>query len=63
MKAAVKSFCHALSCFVGHPVSPVLREDAMAEYLTVAQDLETYGITYFQVGNIRFLVGYQDISR
>jgi len=35
----------------------------MAEYLTVAQDLETYGITYFQVGNIRFLVGYQDISR
>ncbi|XP_023343744.1 moesin/ezrin/radixin homolog 1 isoform X2 [Eurytemora carolleeae] len=27
------------------------KEDAMAEYLTVAQDLETYGITYFQVKN------------
>lgn len=35
------------------PVSPVdsCREDAMLEYLKIAQDLEMYGVNYFDIKN------------
>lgn len=29
----------------------VLREDAMLEYLKIAQDLEMYGVNYFDIKN------------
>ena len=41
-----------LSCGTSHPVgwSPC-REDAMLEYLKIAQDLEMYGVNYFDIKN------------
>lgn len=30
-----------------------LREDAMMEYLKIAQDLEMYGVNYFEIKNKR----------
>ena len=29
----------------------MLREDAMMEYLKIAQDLEMYGVNYFEIKN------------
>ena len=29
----------------------VVREDAMTEYLKIAQDLEMYGVSYFEIKN------------
>jgi radixin len=29
----------------------MLREEAMMEYLKIAQDLEMYGVTYFEIKN------------
>mgnify|MGYP000556071837 CR=1 FL=1 len=31
--------------------SVVFREDAMMEYLKIAQDLEMYGVNYFEIKN------------
>ena len=42
----------ALSCGLSHSGSLVLcREDAMLEYLKIAQDLEMYGVNYFDIKN------------
>lgn len=32
-------------------MSPHHREDAMVEYLKIAQDLEMYGVNYFNIKN------------
>lgn len=39
--------------FVGraHFTSVFFREDAMMEYLKIAQDLEMYGVNYFEIKN------------
>lgn len=38
-----------------HVISPfffvICREDAMLEYLKIAQDLEMYGVNYFEIKN------------
>lgn len=34
-----------------HTHPPTLREDAMLEYLKIAQDLEMYGVNYFSIKN------------
>lgn len=38
-------------CPVVHYVSLHDREDAMVEYLKIAQDLEMYGVNYFNIKN------------
>lgn len=38
----VHSFCTHMQC---------TREDAMVEYLKIAQDLEMYGVNYFSIKN------------
>lgn len=37
-------FCSSLNCFTH-------REDAMVEYLKISQDLEMYGVNYFNIKN------------
>lgn len=34
-----------------HEHRGILREDAMMEYLKIAQDLEMYGVNYFEICN------------
>lgn len=36
---------------VAHIITPHIREDAMVEYLKIAQDLEMYGVNYFNIKN------------
>lgn len=52
--------CFFFSVSVHHPQPPtpihkcpflVPREDAMLEYLKIAQDLEMYGVNYFDIKN------------
>uniref|UniRef100_A0A8C6THC5 FERM domain-containing protein n=1 Tax=Neogobius melanostomus TaxID=47308 RepID=A0A8C6THC5_9GOBI len=40
----------------------LLREDAMMEYLKIAQDLEMYGVNYFQIKNKKIQLCIQVIS-
>ena len=42
-----------ISLFPSLPPSSLSREDAMMEYLKIAQDLEMYGVNYFEIRNKR----------
>ena len=39
----------------------MLREDAMMEYLKIAQDLEMYGVNYFEIKNKKGM-NYSDVK-
>lgn len=41
----------AIECFSLHPRNSRSREEAMLEYLKIAQDLEMYGVNYFDIRN------------
>lgn len=38
-------------CMFNRSLFPFHREDAMVEYLKIAQDLEMYGVNYFEIKN------------
>lgn len=40
-----------LRAFLVDLIPPLYREDAMVEYLKIAQDLEMYGVNYFHIKN------------
>ena len=43
--------CSNNACFFSYIDNTVCREDAVLEYLKIAQDLEMYGVTYFEIQN------------
>lgn len=43
-------FCEDVEVFIDL-LLPVSRDDAMIEYLKIAQDLEMYGVNYFEIKN------------